>query len=137
MTNQLMIKWRARSRADQILDAFIKHHRQNPAVWELFIKFALQAVHIGREHYSANAIFERIRWHVEIETKGSEVKLGNNFRAYYARLFHLAYPEHDGFFRNRKLTSEDAVAYEHDKQLGNMAAPSEEESITERLKELL
>ena len=92
-----------RTRADQILDAFEKFHAKNPEVWKLFLRFSIQAHETGRLHYSSNAIFERIRWHIEIEIKGEEVKLNNNFRAHYARMFHLYRPDINGFFRNRKL----------------------------------
>ena len=126
-----------RTRADQILTAFENFHNKNPDVWRLFKKFALQAISTGREHYSSNAIFERIRWHVEIENRGDEVKLNNNFRAYYARLFHLAHLEYDGFFRNRKLTSESIDAYEQDIQVFDSGLPGSEDSITARLQALL
>jgi hypothetical protein len=126
-----------RTRADQILTAFENFHKKNPDVWRLFKKFALQVVSTDRKYYSAKAIFERIRWHVEIENRGDEVKLNNNFTAYYARLFHLAYPEYDGFFRNRKLISENIGAYEQDIQVFDSGLPGSEDSITARLQALL
>ena len=59
-------------------------HNANPHVYELFEKFTFDVIRRGYSNYSANAIFERIRWHTEIETDG-EFKLSNNHRAYYAR----------------------------------------------------
>ena len=82
-------------------------HLANPHVWELFKEYTFQAIKAGREHYSVNAIFERIRWHTDIETKGDSFKISNNHRAYYARYFHAMYPEHDGFFRTKMLRSVD------------------------------
>lgn len=134
-TNQGVIM--SLTRAEQILKAFEVFHSAHPEVWFLFKKFALQAISTGRAHYSSNAIFERIRWHVEIENRGDEVKLNNNFRAYYARLFHLAYPNYDGFFRNRKLLSEGVDSYEHDIQVFDFGPPGPEDSITAGLMRIL
>jgi len=99
-----LFSWRPRTRADKIREEFERFHADNPMVWDLFQRFSLEVVESGRKHYSASAIFERIRWHVEIETTG-EFKLCNNYRAYYARLFHQHHPNLAGFFRNRELVS--------------------------------
>ena len=80
-------------------------HHDNPRVYDLFKKFTFQAIQAGRENYSVNAIFERIRWHTDIETRGDEFKLNNNHRAYYGRKFMLDYPKYDGFFRTRDTKS--------------------------------
>ena len=94
------------SRADQMFEKFEEYFLDNPQIWELFVRFALVVAESGRTHYSARAIFHRIRWHVEIETQAEDnFKIGNNHSPYYSRLFHLAYPEYDGLFRNRELTS--------------------------------
>ena len=86
----------------RIQQAAYRFDVENPEVWELFKKFALQAMKSGREHYGAASIFERIRWHVEIETRGGGFKLNNNFRAYYARKFNATFPHHVEFFRVRR-----------------------------------
>lgn len=87
-----------------------EYHLENPHVWDLFQKYAFEAINTGREHYSVNAIFERIRWHNDIETKSEDgFKISNNHRAYYARFFHKKYPQHDGFFRVKQLRSENGV----------------------------
>ena len=85
-------------------------HTQNPHVYELFKQFTFQVIDAGFENYSVNAIFERIRWHTDIETRGSSFKLNNNHRAYYARLFHHDHPEHDGFFRTRYVSTQEVDA---------------------------
>lgn len=87
-------------------EKFVKFHEDNPKVWELFTKFTFDVIGTGRKHYSVNAIFERIRWHTDIETEGDSFKLSNNHRAYYARHFHEKYPEYDGFFKTKELRSE-------------------------------
>ncbi len=96
---------------DETTSKSLKHqwwiwHKKNPHVWDLFRKYTFQAINAGRRNYSVNAIFERIRWHTDIETKGDSFKISNNHRAYYARYFHVMHPEHDGFFRTKILRSE-------------------------------
>jgi len=81
-------------------------HESNPKVWELFVKFTFDVIKTGRKNYSVNAIFERIRWHTDIETNDKSFKLSNNHRAYYARHFHAEYPEYDGFFKTKQLRAE-------------------------------
>lgn len=106
MMNQLNLFTSSSSRADQMFEKFSKYFSDNPQIWNLFIQFALVVAESGRTHYSARAIFHRIRWHVEIETKSEDsFKIGNNHSPYFARLFHLVYPEYNGLFRNRELTS--------------------------------
>lgn len=125
------------SRADQILAAFVDFHGQNPEVWRLFQRFALEAVESGRAHYSARTLIDRIRWHVEIETRGDELKINNNFGPYYARLFHRAHPEHDGFFRNRLITTAAKPAAYEDQQVFFYGPPGDERKIAATLDELL
>lgn len=104
------------TRADQIDAAFRRFHVDNPHVWTLFERFALQVIARGFENYSADAIFHRIRWHIDIETTDAACKLNNNFTPYYARLFHRRHPEHSGFFRNRVQKSQQKPAVDPDKQ---------------------
>ena len=128
----------SRTRADQILDSFEMFHAENPEVWTLFCRFALEAVASGAAHYSAHAIIHRIRWHTEIETGDLDgLKINNNFFPYYARMFHLALPEHNGFFRNRKLTTEGKVASLEDRQAFIDEPAGEEKTILARLREIL
>jgi len=87
-------------------DKFLKFHQDNPKVWDLFVQFTFDVIKTGRKNYSVNAIFERIRWHTDIETNDESFKLSNNHRAYYARHFHEAYPEYTGFFKTKQLRSE-------------------------------
>ena len=94
-----------RTRQQQIYRSFKRFHESNPHVFELFSRFTLQVIAAGRESYSAYAIFNRLRWHAAVGTDLPDLKLSNNHQPYYARLFHVAYPQHDGFFRCRKLFS--------------------------------
>ena len=100
------------SRKDQIeysAEAFNKTH---PKVWDLFVTFTQELYVRGFRNYSANAVFERIRWETDqADVSGkSEFKLNNNYRAYYARWYMEYFPEHDGFFRTRRRTSENTDA---------------------------
>lgn len=99
---------RQRTRRDELEDAARDFHASHPQVWRHFVKFTLEIIDRGFTHYSVNAIFERIRWETDqADDEGrSTFKLNNNHRPFYARWFMEAYPEHDGFFRLRQLTSE-------------------------------
>ena len=85
---------------------FREFHDKNPRVWELLQRFTFQIINKGFKNYSVNAVFERIRWHTDVETSDPEFKLCNNHRAYYSRMFMDKYPEHEGFFRTCTLSGE-------------------------------
>jgi hypothetical protein len=125
-----------RTRAAQILDLFEKFHLANPQVWNLFLMYALKAVAENRENYSSKTIVERIRWHQSVHTTGSEVKIGNNFTAYYARLFELHRPDLAGFFRMRRLISEDKPASDNPEYI-NWTPAGDERIIQARLSDIL
>ena len=78
-----------------------KWHNENPHIYELFVKYTFEAIQAGHEHYGAKGIIERIRWHTSVETSGDIFKINNNHAPFYARLFMVDYPKHDGFFRLR------------------------------------
>ncbi len=80
---------------------WIRFDLENPRVYELLIKYAFQLIERGHKHYGIGAVFERIRWHTEIETTDSDFKLNNNYRAFYTRKFNADFPDYDGFFRTR------------------------------------
>jgi hypothetical protein len=92
--------------SDTIKRQWWRWHRTNPHVYELFKQFTFDVIRRGHKHYSSKAIFERIRWHTEIETAGEEFKMSNNYTPYYARLFMKDFPEHAEFFRTKTLRSD-------------------------------
>ena len=96
------------SRKDQIEYSAEAFNKTYPKVWDLFVTFTQELYVRGFRNYSANAVFERIRWETDqADVSGkSEFKLNNNYRAYYARWYMEYFPEHDGFFRIRRRTSE-------------------------------
>src|SRR5690606_38342079 len=89
---------------------FEKYHAENPQVFRLFHMYASEVKARGYKRFSANAIFERIRWHMNIETKGDEYKLNNNYRAFYARKLMVEVPGFEGFFEIREQISKRKVA---------------------------
>jgi len=96
----------SRTREQQIREQVRNYHHDNPEVWELFKSFTMELIYSGRKHYSANAIFERIRWEKDLGN-GCEAafKLNNNYRAFYSRRFMASYPQYEGFFRTRSQPS--------------------------------
>ena len=79
---------------------FAAFDKANPQVWSLFERFSLRAAQ-RRRRFGSAAVFERIRWEMNVETHGSEFKLNNNWRAFYARKFAAKYPQHGHLFRCR------------------------------------
>ena len=100
-----------KTRADEMLEHVHDFHEQHPEVWDLFVRFTFEMINRGFNNYSANAIFERIRWEKDSGGDGkTQFKLNNNYRAFYARRFMNIMPEHLGFFRTRLQTSKNTLA---------------------------
>jgi hypothetical protein len=94
----------AHNRADQIFARFKKFHKANPYIWKLFVEYSWKLINAGRELYGVAAVIERIRWHIDIETRTPEpFKISNDFRAYYARMFNIC---HKPIFKLRELRSQ-------------------------------
>ena len=85
-------------------------HKKNPQVWEKFEEYTFQAIESGMKHYSQWAIVDRIRWNKEIETRGGEFKISNDYICFYARLFHALHPEYKDFFTVKPLKEEKEIA---------------------------
>ena len=81
-------------------EAFKHYHEQNPQIYKMFCKFAEQAAR-RRDHYSAKAIMERIRWETMISDDQPDFKIDNTWTSHYARKYMKDHPEHDGFFELR------------------------------------
>lgn len=88
--------------ASHLEAAFWVDVESRPEFYELLDRFSKLAAS-RREHFSINAIFERIRWETSIERGDESFKVNNNHRAYYARLWMRRNPQHNGFFRTREL----------------------------------
>ena len=96
------------NRYDEMKDQCKMFHVEHPEVWGLFVRCTFEMIRVGRSHYSARTVWERIRWETDqAQTSDAEFKLNNNHHPFYARAFMKKYPEHDGFFRLRKQTSKE------------------------------
>jgi hypothetical protein len=91
-------------------ERFERFHADNPRVFELFKRFAAEVMGRGLKRFSADAIVQRIRWFVQVDTTGDEFKVNDNYSAYYARLLIRECPEFDGFFELRKTQSDRQAA---------------------------
>jgi hypothetical protein len=69
---------------------------------KLFKKYAKEAKNRGYKNYSANGIFEIIRWDTGISGTG-KFKINDHFRPDYARKMMEEYPEFKDFFRIKGL----------------------------------
>lgn len=47
---------------------FEQYHNENPHIWEAFVRFAKEAKQRGFKKYSANGIFELIRWEMKAKS---------------------------------------------------------------------
>lgn len=82
-------------------------HNDNPQIANLMTQFAKQLLNKGFKHYSMYSLFNRVRWHVEVETKGDDTfKLNNNFAPYYARHLMATEPMLRDFFKTRQVAGE-------------------------------
>ena len=81
---------------------FNQYDQDNPKIWEAFKKYSIEAKNRGFKNYSANGIFEIIRWHTAIESRDT-YKINDRYRPDYARKMMSEFPDFAGFFRVREL----------------------------------
>lgn len=87
-----------------LFEKFLLFHRTNPHVLDLLMTYTEQLQRRGRRRYGIGAVFERVRWHLDVETtEDTGLKLNNNYRAYYARLMMLLRPSLGTIFQTRAL----------------------------------
>ena len=67
------------------------YHKEHPDVMVLFFSKGEQAAASGRAHFGAQAVWEVIRWEVNVEG-GKDWKMPNNHVAFYARYFNKHHP---------------------------------------------
>ena len=90
-------------------EKFKEHHEKNPHVYDRFEKYALQVAQ-HRDHFSAKAIFHRMRWDTAVAEVDSDFKISDGWISHYARMFMENNPQYEGFFRTvvRKDSYHDA-----------------------------
>jgi len=86
--------------------AFDEYDEANPQVYRMFRHFTLEAIAAGRTRLGAKMVCERIRWDTMVGGSGA-FTINNNFTAYYARKFEAEYPDHAGFFAQRKSKADE------------------------------
>ena len=96
---------------------FVEFHLANPEVYTLLVHFAREAKAVGFQKYGMKSLFERVRWHMDVETRraglrhGDEgYKLNNNLTPYYSRFIMENEKDLDGFFYKRRCIGERSEA---------------------------
>jgi hypothetical protein len=87
---------------------FAEYHAENPQVYEVLRRFALEAKRAGRERLSIGALFERVRWETSVDGNGDSFKVNNSHRSFYARLLMAQEPDLRGFFETRRAKADAA-----------------------------
>ena len=88
---------------------FVKFHQAHPEVYDLFKRFAFEAINAGMTRISGRFLLYRIRWEVSVVTKGAgwnmhagkEFKLNDHLSPYYSRLFVIDHPQYRDHFEFR------------------------------------
>ena len=79
-----------------------KHfHVKNPEVYELFKRFAFEAINKGHLRLSSEMIINRIRWETSVVTSDKDYKINNDYKPFYARLFMEEHQTYGNFFNTR------------------------------------
>jgi hypothetical protein len=87
---------------DRIQRSFERFHFDNPHVYTALVAFAREAKAAGFGRYGMKSLFERLRWHYEIELRSTDLyKLNNNYTSRYARLIMATESDLKHFFETR------------------------------------
>ena len=92
---------RSRYERPSIEERFEAYIADHPETWRLFVRFTLELIAAGRQHYSADAVLHRIRWHTAIERGDDGFKVNNDFSRPLSEKWAREFPEHAEFFRRR------------------------------------
>ena len=87
-------------------EKFNTWNKENPIIWELFQKFALEAIDRKVNKLSHWLIINRIRWETFVKTTGHDYKISNDYIAFYARLWKEKYPQYAFLFSTKKMKDE-------------------------------
>lgn len=87
----------------KIQDKFERFDMNNPGIYMMFKRYALEAYQSGCKRIGAKAIMERIRWDRMITTRGDTFKINNNFASRYVRKLISESPYFNDLFEVRGL----------------------------------
>lgn len=89
-----------------IQERFERFHAQHPEVYGALVAFCFDLVRRGRHHYGIKSVWERMRWHFQVDKDmGEDFKLCNDYHSRYVRLIIKDHPELEPMFELRKLRS--------------------------------
>lgn len=94
-------------------------HFENPHVYERLVKLSRELRKRGQRYYSIAGLFEVLRFEHIFKTTGSEFKLANDFKPYYARLLMHKHKDLDGFFK-LKVSVADEIDYPYEIKRGKI-----------------
>lgn len=103
--NNIMSNWE-QSTGKSISQSFEQFHKDNPSIYSYFCSYALDWIKTGAKKISAKQIIGRIRWHLDVETKGEEAKsykINDIMSSRYARKFIEDNPDYKEYFELREL----------------------------------
>ncbi len=81
--------------------AWEKFHAEHVDVYHKLVDLSRECRQMGYKKFGMRALWERMRWHFQVERGEEEFKLNNNFPPYYARFIMERNPDLAGFFETR------------------------------------
>ena len=82
--------------------SFEQYDRENPAIYQAFVRYARQLRCTGRKRIGAKLIMERIRWDSAVGASADLFKINNNFTAGYVRKLIAEEPDFRELFEIRE-----------------------------------
>jgi hypothetical protein len=101
---QLEFDWSMLESDEPAHDRFQAFHHANPWVMERLTNMARRLKDRGIRQYGIAALWEVLRydWTVRTDDPTSQLKLNNDYRAFYAREIMRRHHDLDGFFTTRR-----------------------------------
>jgi hypothetical protein len=87
-----------------IQERFERFHQRHPEVFAYLVALCYELRRRGFQHYGIRPLWERARWHFQVEKEqGADFKLNDNYCSRYARFLMKQFPDLNGFFELREL----------------------------------
>ncbi len=88
----------------EIQERFEDFDRENPEIYKALVLFARQIKSRGFQTYGIRSLWERTRWHFQVEkAEGADFKMNDHFHSRYARKIMENESDLAGFFETRVL----------------------------------